>query len=284
MPAQSTTDSSIRPGVLLVGHGTRSEQGRKQFLSLAEHIRQRLPLPVEPAFLELAEPTIEQAIQQLVAVGIDRLVVVPLLLFAAGHAKEDVPAAAARALQRHGATGLQIDQASPFGCHPLIVELACLRLAEAIGLAPSTSAEKTLLILVGRGSSDPTATAQMHEFARLVSQRAALRIVQVAFLAMAEPNVAAVLAAVDERAFDRVIVQPHLLFHGELVERLRRQVGQIARQRPDQEWIVTGVLADDLPKGGEATRLLVAATVDLIERELDHQDRDARLAPPAATP
>ena len=53
-------------GLLLVGHGTRSAEGREQFLGLAESLRQRLkPLPVEPAFLELAQPTIDDAVGKL---------------------------------------------------------------------------------------------------------------------------------------------------------------------------------------------------------------------------
>jgi sirohydrochlorin cobaltochelatase len=85
MPARSNHESSPTAGVLLVGHGTRSKQGQSQFLSLAEQVRQRLNRPLEPAFLELAEPTIEQAVEQLVASRVDRLIVMPLLLFAGGN-------------------------------------------------------------------------------------------------------------------------------------------------------------------------------------------------------
>src|SRR5262245_2658083 len=107
-------------GVLLVGHGTRSAIGRRDFLLLTERIRQRLTLPVEPAFLELAEPTIADAVARLVKSSIDRLTVAPQLLFAAGHAKQDVPAAVIAALSQCGSAGIAICQTSHLGCHPLI--------------------------------------------------------------------------------------------------------------------------------------------------------------------
>jgi sirohydrochlorin cobaltochelatase len=260
MSARSTDNAFGSAGVLLVGHGTRSEPGRKQFLSLAEQVRRRLDLPLAPALLELAEPTIEQAVQRLVSSPIDRLVVAPLLLFAAGHAKEDVPAAVAQALSRNGSAHLPLVQTNPFGCHPRIVQLAHQRFLESLEGRSSLPKERTLLLVVGRGSTDEAATAEMHQFAALLGERAGIQSVRVAFLAMARPSVAEAMAEIDENVISRVILQPHLLFQGELVERLRRQVDQIATQRPGQEWIVTGLLAE--------SELLAAATVELIEQAL----------------
>ena len=68
------------PGLLLVGHGTRSVVGTRQFLDLAQVVAGRLSRAgVQPAFLELQEPTIEQGIERLAAAGVERVVVVPLL-------------------------------------------------------------------------------------------------------------------------------------------------------------------------------------------------------------
>ena len=247
--------------VLLIGHGTRSRKGQKQFLSLAAELRERLERPLEPAFLELAEPTIDQALARLVAGQIERLIVAPLLLFAAGHAKEDIPRAVRQALERLGRRDLALVQCEPFGCEPRIVELAHQRLVESLAGRGIVPRERTLLVAVGRGSSDSAATAEMLKFAGLLGQRAGIRNVQVAFLAMARPTLAEALAAVDGAA-SRVIVQPHLLFDGELVERLTRQMSEFARGRP-QEWVMTGVLAP-FEEGGDGG-LLTAATVDIIQ-------------------
>jgi sirohydrochlorin cobaltochelatase len=261
-------NKTTNAGVLIVGHGTRSSVGQRQFLQLAEEVSRRLPVPVAPAFLELAEPSIDRAVKRLLIRGIDSLVVAPLLLFAAGHAKADVPAAVSAALAQHGVAALPVRQAGHFGCHPLILDLAHRRLLEATTNRSPQPADKTLLVMVGRGSPDASAVEQMQELARLVAQRAELPHLQVTFLAMAAPLLGDVLSGVVESEFRRVIVQPHLLFHGELVERLQRQVHEFAARGREPEWLLAKVLADDLPPGDAGAELLAAATIDLIEREL----------------
>src|SRR3954454_17575598 len=79
-------------GVLLVGHGTRSATGIRQFFDIVERAAKVLaPVAVEPAFLELSQPDIDTAIGRLAMRGIERLVTLPLLLFAAEHVKQDIP-------------------------------------------------------------------------------------------------------------------------------------------------------------------------------------------------
>lgn len=252
--------------MLLVGHGTRSAEGRRAFLLLAERIRQRLSLPVEPCFLELAEPTIAQGVARLVKARIDRLVVAPQLLFAAGHAKQDVPVAVAAALSQSGAADIPTGQTTHFGCHPLIVELGLQRLREAVADRDPLPPNETLLIVVGRGSRDAGATSEMHQFARLLSQHAGMPRIEAAFLAMAQPSASQVLEAARGKSVRRVIVHPHLLFAGELTESLHKLVARSSLEQPDQEWIMSRVLADELEEEGNGTELLIAAAVDLIRR------------------
>ena len=258
----------MRTGVLLVGHGTRSQQGRQQFLLFAELVRRTLAMPLEACFLELAEPTILQGVSKLAEAGIERLVVAPQLLFAAGHAKEDVPRAAQEALRQCGREDIPIRQTAHYGCHPRIVELAAYRLHEALAGRGAVPEGEARLIVVGRGSSDTSATEEMHEFARRLAERAGMPRHTVAFLAMARPGVAEVLAATAQEAVRRVIVHPHLLFSGELTEQLQRQAASWSAKRPDQEWIVSRVLADDLQEGGQAAEFLTVAAAELIENEL----------------
>jgi len=258
---------SAKTGLLLVGHGTRSEIGAQQFLALAERLRERVQgiAVVEAAFLELRQPDIEGAVDRLVDQGIERLVTMPMLLFAAGHAKEDVPAAVAAALARSGQSDIGQVQAGHLGCHPAVVELSRLRMEEAVskvqGPRSNVQGSEECLLLVGRGSRDDSATAEMHDFARLLQKAFASsgllaaeplacasglcdEKVEVAFLAMARPLLAEQLALIARQDYKRVIVQPHLLFHGELVESLQRQVRQTEAAFPETEWLVTQPLAD----------------------------------------
>jgi len=261
-------------GLLLVGHGTRSDVGTQQFRALADSLAHILaPLPVEPAFLELQQPDIDAAVSRLVDRGIERLVTMPLLLFAAGHAKRDIPQQVSAALTRRGQTHIEQTQLAHLGCHPALVELSSRRMEEAFkrvgwsqaapvrhrrtGLPSEPEAvgrrslrelvppySDTCLLLVGRGSHDDSATAEMHEFAQLREKDLRGIKTEVAFLAMARPLLHEQLAKLAGQDYGRVMVQPHLLFHGELVESIERQVAEMAAGHPQQEWIVTPPLAD----------------------------------------
>jgi sirohydrochlorin ferrochelatase len=101
------------------------------------------------------------------------------------------------------------------------------------------------LLLVGRGSRDESATAEMHEFARLRQLELQGIEVAVAFLAMARPLLPEQLQQAACQAYRRVIVQPHLLFRGELVESIEQQVAEMVVRHPEKQWIVTPPLADE---------------------------------------
>jgi sirohydrochlorin cobaltochelatase len=287
----SEHDSEL--GLLLVGHGTASDVGTAQFLALARQLAERVaPAIVEPAFLELRQPDIAAGLARLIERGAVQLVTVPLLLFEAGHAKRDIPLAIKDALrsffsrsaerpisndwlarfaesqrsqaEQEGSASafLTVSQAEPLGCHPAIVELSQLRYREALAGKPPVSPDKTALILVGRGSRDESATAHMDVFAEMRYHPDAAGTMQVCFLAMARPLLSDVLPQVATQGFRRVVVQPHLLFEGELADTVRRMASETQRQHPEQEWIVTPLLADpqDSPRGGN--ELLLRAIED----------------------
>jgi sirohydrochlorin cobaltochelatase len=206
--------------------------------------------------LELAEPTIEQAIQKLVEADVGQVFVMPLLLFAAGHARRDIPAAVAAALP----PGCRTVFAEPLGCETEILELSHRRLQQArrVGAAVNRgdqAGSDTCLLLVGRGSSDESATAAMHEFARLRQDRAGIAS-EVAFLAKARPLLADHLPRIAARGYRRVIVQPHLLFAGELAASVERQVAEISAQYSRTEWLLAPLLADSVGERGIGTQLL----------------------------
>src|SRR3546814_3679192 len=79
-------------GVMVCGHGSRDEGAVSEFEAVARGIRARLPqYPVESGFLEFATPIIREGLDKLRAGGVTRCLAVPGMLFAAGHAKNDIP-------------------------------------------------------------------------------------------------------------------------------------------------------------------------------------------------
>ena len=218
-------------GLLLVGHGTRDRIGRSEFHQLCEAIRERIARPTRACFLELAEPSIEQAVHELADDGVRQVVVVPLLLFAAGHAQQDIPAAVEAAARGRIVT----KQAAHLGCHPKVVGLSAMRFREAaerLGNAP----RETLAVLAGRGSREPAATSEMIHFVRLRQHALPARQTVCGFIAMASPSMEDALRDVGNKAAAPVVVQPHLLFHGELTRHMNELVDDSQRIYPDRIW------------------------------------------------
>jgi sirohydrochlorin ferrochelatase len=230
--------SLTRIGVLLAAHGTRSLQGQAEVQAAAQLVAQRLPgAAVRVGFLELAEPTLDDAVAALMAEGIRLVVVAPLLLFAAGHAKEDLPGVLVRAAGRHPQAAFRM--AAHLGCHEAMLALSATRYEGALPHQEESPAPETAWLLVGRGSRDTAATAEMHRFAAMRQQRTAVAEARVAFLAMARPSLVDALEEAAKLPPRRIVVQPHLLFHGDLLTQLQQSVVEMANRRPDKQWLVT---------------------------------------------
>src|SRR5690606_2584393 len=125
--------------------------------------------------------------------------------------------------------------AEHLGCHERILQLSALRY-EAAAAADEVAAQDTLWLMVGRGSHDPSALAEMQRFVAARLRLTPVGQARIAYLAMAEPALAAILPQIAELRFHRVVVQPHLLFHGDLLMGLEAAVAAIAAQWPQQQW------------------------------------------------
>ena len=127
---------------------------------MVEALRPRLaPLPVEHGYLEFARPVLRDGLDALRAKGVDRILAIPAMLFAAGHAKNDIPSV----LNSYTAeSGLPIDYGRELGVDRLMVAAAGARIQEALDRADAdVPLSETLLVVVGRGSSDPDANSNV---------------------------------------------------------------------------------------------------------------------------
>src|SRR5271166_4827953 len=92
----------MRHAVLIAGHGSRDAEGIAEFLTLAGAYRICRPnVPVEISFLEFARPTSQEGIDRLAQSGASTIVVLPGVLMAAGHAKNDMASEVRLARERH---------------------------------------------------------------------------------------------------------------------------------------------------------------------------------------
>ncbi len=235
-----TTGTPSRPALLVVGHGTRSAAGVAEFIALVDRVRFRAGgLPVGGGFIELSRPPLTDAVSQLVAAGERHFGVVPLVLVAAGHAKGDIPAALAREQQRH--PGICYCYGRPLGPHPTLLALLAERL-DAV-LPPGAAADTTVL-LVGRGSTDPDANAEIAKVARLFWEGRGLGAVEYAFVSLAEPGVPAALERCRRLGARRIVVLPYFLLPGVLPDRVVEQAGAYGAQHPELDVSCGGLIGD----------------------------------------
>lgn len=117
-------DEPGRAAVLLVAHGSRITESNSEIADLAARLAaQATPdrAKVAHAFLELAQPSIPDAIDELAGAGVDRLLLVPYFLTAGRHVGDDIPAIVEAARRRH--PGLDIRVTQHFGGQPGVPEL-----------------------------------------------------------------------------------------------------------------------------------------------------------------
>ncbi|TWV39844.1 sirohydrochlorin chelatase [Streptomyces misionensis] len=219
------------PALLIAGHGTRDDAGAEAFRAFVQELGRRRPdLPVAGGFIELSPPPLGDAVAELVERGVRRFAAVPLMLVSAGHAKGDIPAALAREKERH--PGISYTYGRPLGPHPALLKVLERRLDEAIG--GRDRAEVTVL-LVGRGSTDPDANAEVFKAARLLWEGRGYAGVETAFVSLAAPDVPSGLDRCARLGARKVVVLPYFLFTGILPDRVRRQTEEWAAAHPDTE-------------------------------------------------
>ncbi|MFR0356576.1 sirohydrochlorin chelatase [Streptomyces sediminimaris] len=218
--------TTAAPALLIAGHGTRDDAGAEAFRAFVRRLGERHPgLPVAGGFIELSPPPLGEAVTELVERGVRRFAAVPLMLVSAGHAKGDIPAALSRERERH--PGLTYAYGRPLGPHPKILSVLERRLEEALGGGPGDRADVTVL-LVGRGSTDPDANAEVHKAARLLWEGRGYAGVETAFVSLAAPDVPSGLDRCARLGARRIVVLPYFLFTGVLPERVREQTADWA--------------------------------------------------------
>jgi sirohydrochlorin cobaltochelatase len=226
------------PPLLLAAHGTRDPAGVAAFQALAGRVAdlaRRDGIEVAGGFIELSEPPLRDAVAALAGTS-PRIVAVPLMLVAAGHAKGDIPAALAREQARQ--PGVSFTYARTLGPHPALVELLDTRIAGLAGDTPPA------VLVVGRGSTDPDANADVVKTARLLWEGRDYPLAETAFVSLTRPDVAAGLERCRRLGARRIVVARYFLFPGVLPDRVAEQAAAYAAAHPELDIAVAGMLGD----------------------------------------
>lgn len=217
-----------RAALLVVGHGSRDGRATGEFERLMERLRERASVPVEGGFIELARPPISECVERLRGSGASVVSAVPLMLLAAGHAKNDVPATLEREKLSHPSLAFRYGRA--LGVRPELLELMDERIRAVV---PEDELPETAVLVVGRGSSDPDANSDLAKIARLFYEGRPYPMVEPAFVSLAPPDVKSGLSRLRRLGAKRVVVFSYFLFTGVLEERIRRESEEFAAESPE---------------------------------------------------
>ncbi|CAA9421144.1 MAG: Sirohydrochlorin cobaltochelatase CbiX(long) [uncultured Rubellimicrobium sp.] len=236
---------SGRVGVLLCGHGSRDAGAVAEFAELAAQLPGTLPADwlVEHGYLEFANPVLRDGLEALKAKGADRILAVPGMLFAAMHAKNDIPTVLSTWSAK---SGVAVSYGRELGVDPKMVAAAAARVREALARADAERGpvplHETCLVVIGRGASDPDANANVSKVARLLWEGLGLGWCEVGYSGVTFPLVEPCLTHVARLGYRRVVVFPYFLFTGVLVDRIYGFTDRVAAAHPGIEWIKAGYL------------------------------------------
>jgi precorrin-8X/cobalt-precorrin-8 methylmutase len=235
MNASTIPEQSDDYGIVLAGHGSRDPDGVRQFEELVGVVRQRaMGRRVDHGFLEFAAPTINQAVKSSIAAGSTRVVVVPALLAAASHAKNDMPGELHLLRRQFPDTDLHFGAVMEL--HPLLLRLCQQRIIEVEATSnKSLSRSQTCLVVVGRGTSDPDANAEIAKLTRMLQEGMGFAASVVCYAGTAKPSVADGLKQALRLGHKRLIVLPYLMFDGILVKRIYAAADATGKRAPSAE-------------------------------------------------
>jgi sirohydrochlorin cobaltochelatase len=229
------------PALLIIGHGSRDPRGAREFHDLVGLVRGRNPsLTVEGGFIELSRPPISECVDRLAERGARNVAAVPLMLLAAGHAKDDIPATLVR--EKMGHPEMSFSYGRALGIRPELLELMDERISAVVH---EEEKEETAVLVVGRGSSDPDANSDLSKIARLFYEGRPYPVVESAYVSMTPPDVANGLDRCLKLGAKRVVVFSYFLFTGVLEDRIRGQSRAFAEANPGVEVLYAGYFGPD---------------------------------------
>lgn len=237
----------MKTGVMICGHGSRSQAAVDEFKVLAEKLPAYLPDDwiCDYGYLEFANPVIRDGLDRLRNAGCDRILAVPGMLFAAMHAKNDIPTVLNSYAARHG---LRLSFGRELGVDPKMIAAAGARVREAVDRANADHGpmplHDTALVVIGRGASDPDANANVSKIARMLWEGMGFGWAEVGYSGVTFPLVEPCLDHVARLGYKRVIVFPYFLFTGILIDRIYGFTDKCAQKYPGIEFVKAGYLND----------------------------------------
>lgn len=212
-----------KKALLILGHGSSDitavhefNDFIAQFKTYPEFVSEGVSVVM--AFLELSEPSIPQALEEIVRKGIKEIVVIPYFLFRAGHVKKEIPKMLNDFRKEH--PEVEISYGNSLWPHPNLTHLAKRRINDALISFPDEVRKEVEVMVVGRGATDEEALMQFREAVELLKKESLCKNIQFSFIALAEPKYSEALPEILSAGIKNLIILPYYLFTGVLVKRI----------------------------------------------------------------
>ena len=176
--------------IVVAAHGSRDPAALREVETLLTLMRKQVPgRTIAHGYLEFAVPTIDDAVRVVVEGGAERVVMLPALLLAATHAKNDMPGELA--LLKRQFPNVSFHFGAPTDLHPLLLQLAQQRIVQAEALSERTVRRSdSCLVVVGRGTSDPDANSDVSKLGRMLEEGMGFGSSYVCYAGTAMPDLA----------------------------------------------------------------------------------------------
>lgn len=228
---------------LLVAHGSRNPDGNEQVRLFARKLEEQLEQKITYGFIELAEPLLNQALDQICQdESVEAVKLLPLFLFAAGHCKKDIPEAIQRARAKF--PGKKFYLAPALGVHAGMIQILEETLRQIDAASQRQKPDETLLLMIGRGSSDPDANSEFYKLGRLLWERVRFCELAFCFIDVTRPSFQEGLHFCSQSKARRVIGVPYFLFPGVLMDRIKENFSLFKQQHPQVEVHLTRYLGN----------------------------------------
>lgn len=212
-----------KKGILLCGHGSRDPEGIEGFKKLVRLLKLRYTHKVvDYGFLEFAHPVYAASVERMYRMGVREITAIPVILFAGGHAKNDIPYEM-NTLERQY-PDLKIKLGKHIGITSSILQLSKKIIEQTESDLQKTDRKDTCLLVVGRGTTDPDANSDVAKLTRMLWEGMGFGFATTTYIGVTQPLLKDTLPLLNLLPYKRIVVLPVFLFTGILLKKIYGEV------------------------------------------------------------
>ncbi len=220
----------MKETILLVGHGSRDPNGNKEIEQFSEQWRALHPdWNIEVCFIEFADVLLDKGFDN-AAKNTSTVLVIPLILNAAGHVKMEIPEHLERARQRH--PNVEFIYGKNLGVSMSLLDAVKRQLMQVMDSMAMPDPKTTGVIILGRGSSDKVANGEVAKLARWLFEERDHELIDIAFTGITYPRLETAVQRQVKLGMTQIAILPYYLFTGTLISRIAEQHKYLQSQYP----------------------------------------------------